>query len=64
MDFGPHLLKVLAAWPQGAVEVIYHAPLAVRDFTDRKDLARSCEKAVRSAFAKGTGMSAEADTCA
>jgi len=50
MEFAAHLLKVLAARRQGAVEVIYHAPLKVGDFADRKSLARACEKVVRSGF--------------
>ncbi len=50
MDFGPHLLKVLAARRQGAVEVVYHPPLRVADFAGRKALARACEEAVRSAM--------------
>lgn len=47
MDFGSHLLKVLAAPSQGSVEVVYHPPVAVADFADRKALARHCEEAVR-----------------
>lgn len=50
MAFGAHLLKVLAARPQGGVEVVYHPPLRVADFPDRKALARACEAAVRSAM--------------
>lgn len=50
MDFGPHLLKVLAARRQGAVEIAYHPPLRVADFAGRKALARACEEAVRSAM--------------
>ncbi|MBK1635638.1 lysophospholipid acyltransferase family protein [Rhodovulum adriaticum] len=50
MGFGAHLLKVLAAKPQGGVEVIYHTPLRVADFPDRKALAKACEEAVRSAL--------------
>lgn len=50
MDFGSHLLRVLAAPSQGSVEVVYHAPVAVTEFGDRKALARHCEAAVRSAF--------------
>ena len=53
MLFGTHLLKVLAARRQGSVQVIYHAPLAVADFADRKELARACEAAVRSGFPNG-----------
>jgi lyso-ornithine lipid O-acyltransferase len=47
MAFGPHLLAVLAARRQGQVCVIYHAPVRVRDFTDRKALARVLEDRVR-----------------
>lgn len=49
MDFGPHLLKVLAQGRQGRVELIYHAPLKVSDFESRKALAKVCEDTVRSA---------------
>ena len=50
MDFAPHLLAVLAASPQGSVRVIYHDPLRVADFADRKALARACEDKVREGF--------------
>ncbi len=50
MEFGPHLLKILAASPQGAVDVHYHDPVRVADFEDRKALALYCEEAVRSKF--------------
>jgi len=50
MDFGPHCLKVLATPRQGTVEVVYHQPVRVRDFPDRKALASHCESAVRSAL--------------
>jgi len=49
MDFGPHLLRVLAARRQGRVEVTCHPPLAVAGFAGRKPLAAACEAAVRSA---------------
>lgn len=48
MEFGPSLLKVLAARRQGRVELTYHAPLKVSDFADRKALARKAEAIVRS----------------
>ena len=48
MDLGPHLLKVLSAPRQGEVSLVYHAPLQVVDFADRKALALACEKSVRS----------------
>jgi len=47
MEFGEHLLKTLAAPRQGAVELIYHPPLRVADYTDRKALAADAEAAVR-----------------
>ena len=53
MDFGPHLLQTLAAARQGEVEVMFHPPVAVRDFADRKALAAHCEKAVREGLRRG-----------
>jgi len=47
MGFGPHLLRVLAVRRNGAVKVIYHAPLRVADFADRKALAAHVEGVVR-----------------
>lgn len=47
MSFGWSLMRVFGAGRQGRVEVIYHDPLAVSDFPDRKALARACEDAVR-----------------
>lgn len=47
MDFGGHLLKVLASGKQGRIELIYHAPVKVSDFPDRKTLAAHCEAEVR-----------------
>jgi 1-acyl-sn-glycerol-3-phosphate acyltransferase len=49
MEFGAHLLKVLAARRQGAVEVVYHPPLRVAGAGDRKALAAAAEAAVRGA---------------
>lgn len=47
MDFATHLLKTLSQSPQGRVELVYHDPVAVRDFADRKALAAYCEKVIR-----------------
>lgn len=47
MDFGPHLARVLAARRNGAVEVIYHAPVRVDAFPNRKSLAAHLEDQVR-----------------
>lgn len=47
MDFAPHLLATLAARPQGAVTVVYHDPVRIDDFTDRKALAKHLESQTR-----------------
>lgn len=47
MAFGPHLLITLAARTQGSVDVIYHAPLKVAEFDNRKGLAARLEQEVR-----------------
>ncbi|MDA5555832.1 lysophospholipid acyltransferase family protein [Shimia sp. MMG029] len=52
MDFGPHLLCTLAAPRQGQVDVIYHPPLNVSDFANRKSLARAAETQIRSGLKK------------
>lgn len=49
MDFAPHLLWVLAQGRQGRVEVIFHDPVAVDDFPDRKALSAHCERVIRAA---------------
>jgi len=48
MDFAPHLLSTLAAYPQGDVTVVYHPPVQISDFEDRKALARHLENQTRS----------------
>jgi lyso-ornithine lipid O-acyltransferase len=53
MTFAGHLVQVLAARPQGRVEVVYHTPVLVRDFADRKALARHCEQTIRQEFDAG-----------
>ena len=47
MDFGTHLLATLAQSPQGGVTVIYHEPVKVADFANRKALAAHLEHVVR-----------------
>ncbi|MBU2993349.1 lysophospholipid acyltransferase family protein [Octadecabacter sp. 1_MG-2023] len=51
MDFGPHLLHTLAQSPQGAVTVVYHDPVRVADFENRKALAAYLEERVRGGLA-------------
>lgn len=47
MEFLPSLLLTLATAPQGRVEVIFHPEVPVAAFADRKDLARHCERVIR-----------------
>ncbi len=47
MALGPHLLMVLSLARQGGVTVVFHDPLEVCRFDDRKALARAAEEAVR-----------------
>jgi len=46
MDFGGHLLMILAAPRQGAVEVTFHPPVPVDAFEGRKPLANYCESVI------------------
>ncbi|WP_120501478.1 1-acyl-sn-glycerol-3-phosphate acyltransferase [Roseovarius sp. EL26] len=48
MEFGSHFLQLLAAPKHGSVSIVYHSPLKVDAFTDRKALAKAAEDAVRS----------------
>lgn len=47
MDFGSHLLKMLANGKRCGVEVIFHAPLVVAQSGSRKELAAEAERLVR-----------------
>lgn len=62
MEFGTHLLQTLAARKQGRVELVYHTPVAVRDFKDRKALAAEMEKVVRSGHNVLAKIAAPQDT--
>lgn len=50
MDFGSHLLNMLAQPRHGDVTVIYHDQLRVAEHADRKALAAACEAQVRAGF--------------
>ncbi len=54
MYLGPHLLKILAnktlGGLRGGVRVIYHSPVRVADFDNRKKLAAHLEQVVRGGF--------------
>ncbi|AUJ64030.1 1-acyl-sn-glycerol-3-phosphate acyltransferase [Aestuarium zhoushanense] len=52
MDFGHHFLAVLTAPKQGSVTVVYHDPVKVADYSDRKALARDLEVIVRKPLAE------------
>lgn len=47
MDFGPHLLKLLANPRRARAEVIFHPALTVADHAGRKQLCATAEAAVR-----------------
>jgi 1-acyl-sn-glycerol-3-phosphate acyltransferase len=48
MDFGSHLVKTLSARRHGSVKVVYHQPVKVDDFPNRKALAAHVEGVIRS----------------
>ncbi len=55
MDFAPHFLIVAAERRQGAIEVVFHAPVAVDACADRKALARQCEAVIRAGLCAELG---------
>ncbi len=55
MNLGGSLAKVLAQAPQGHVELVYHAPLRVAGYQNRKALARALEERVRAPVAPAAG---------
>lgn len=50
-DFASHLFQVLGMKTHGRIEVVFHTPIQVSGVTDRKEMARRCENAVRSGLA-------------
>ncbi|HHL20725.1 MAG TPA: 1-acyl-sn-glycerol-3-phosphate acyltransferase [Aliiroseovarius sp.] len=52
MALAPHMLQVLAQRRQGAVDLIWHAPVEVSEHADRKTLARTCQAAVERGLAE------------
>jgi len=55
MEFAPHFLMTLAAQKSGGAEIVFHEPVRVADFKDRKALALYCESKVRSELERGIG---------
>lgn len=56
MGFGPHLARVLAARHNGSVEVLYHTPVRVDTFPNRKSLASHVEEVVRAGLLHGAAQ--------
>lgn len=56
MSFAGHLLAVLATPRQGGIEVIFHPPVPVDGFDDRKQLASFCERVIRTAHPLVDGL--------
>ena len=52
MTFAAHALKVLAASPHNSVKIVYHRPVKVDEFDNRKVLSAYVEEVVRSAMPK------------
>ena len=58
MAFAPHFLKVLGARRAGRIEVVFHSPVRVADYPDRKALAAYCEARTRAPMAAHYAASA------
>jgi 1-acyl-sn-glycerol-3-phosphate acyltransferase len=52
MDFAPNLIKVLSQRRQGHVELIYHDPVRVDDFANRKSISAHLEAQISKDFQK------------
>ncbi|WP_424970196.1 lysophospholipid acyltransferase family protein [Dinoroseobacter sp. S76] len=58
MEFGGHLLLMLAQPRHGHVRVRFHDPIPVTDCADRKALAKACEAVIRADHPCGSDQSA------
>ena len=47
MGFFPSVMMVLSHMKQGEVELVFHEPLYVKEFRNRKELAHASEQAIR-----------------
>lgn len=47
MSFFSHFVKALGAKRSGRVDILFHPPVAVSDFKDRKALTRHCEETIK-----------------
>ena len=54
MAFDSHFLLTLSTWRQGRVEVIFSPPVAIADFSSRKDLSKHLQSQVSSAHQQAT----------
>ncbi len=59
MAFGPHISQTLGTLKHGKIEIVWHAPLSVADFSDRKQLSATAENLVRAGHPKGLVQSGE-----
>jgi 1-acyl-sn-glycerol-3-phosphate acyltransferase len=50
MEFGTHLVQVLAMRRNGQVKITFHPPVAVGVYESRKALAQECEMTIRGAY--------------
>jgi len=55
MDLAPHLLSTLAVARPGRITLRYAPPVALRDYPDRKALARALEDQVRAGLGAHDG---------
>jgi len=53
LSFGAHLLQVMGQVRQGRIDLVFHPPVSVSDFGNRKPLARACGETVRAELAAG-----------
>ena len=56
MAFGRSFLKVMGTLRQGHVTLVYHPPVRVADFPDRKALTQHCDRQVRAGLADALGI--------
>lgn len=60
MGFASHLVMLLSQSGHGSASLIFHDPLRVADFANRKSLAQSCETTIRHGFDTARLRSVEA----
>ena len=56
MAFDSHFLLTLSTWRQGSVEVIFSPPVAIAEFSSRKELSQHLQSQVSSAHQEATSQ--------